>query len=832
MPRFFLTRLTIEGFRGINNEDNPLDIRFEPDSVNSIFAVNAIGKSSVFEALHYAIYGRIPKLESLGKQERPRDYYCNLFHTGRKASIQMEFQPDDQSATVSISVGLDDQANRTVTSPTGHSDPEGFLSTLQEEFALLDYRTFARFIEDSPLERGRTFSALLGFSEYSDCRQSLKAASDPRTQKSDLQMDDLKSRIDSVRHVQDQALKELRECYTKVTGNIIETLSCPDKYRSEVTTALGKAEILKPHLVGSKLEDVDFEQLRATIHDAEGGEDRQDLARTIEGLIALNALSIHEPEAISSEQLELQALVKERDHALSKTRGDLFKRLYETANEVVSSEDWEDDLRCPLCENTLTSPIAEHIHQQVNQYSDVAARGLQISKTWVSSNWKNYLVALESTKPLNIKQEERVSSSIGPKLESGEVSEEDLADAVLWTESMTEKVEEICKTWQARKESIEKKLPRSLVELTERVEHASAFKSSLERFLDNDRERLRLNARLDARERWKNFLNKAESAFSEAEAELTRARIEDLDSQYKDMFRQIMNDGEVVPSLKRQGIKEDLHINLSDFHGRQSLSARALLSESYRNALAISIFLAAAQKHSGAPRFVVLDDVTSSFDAGHQYQLMDLIRLRLQQPNCPDGLQFIILSHDGLLKKYFDRLDSETNWRHHTLEGLPPTGEVLLQKEGAERLKSKITGFLSTGQISQAEPLIRQYLEFKLVQIIRKVNIPVPLNLAIQDSKRMVGNCMEAITKAIQVHQQANTLVLDSQQAHDIESTHVPAIMGNWVAHYETASGTSLSSRVLLGVIDSIDQFAECFRYDYTSGTSKSRRWYTALDKR
>ena len=35
---------------------------------------------------------------------------------------------------------------------------------------------------------------------------------------------------------------------------------------------------------------------------------------------------------------------------------------------------------------------------------------------------------------------------------------------------------------------------------------------------------------------------------------------------------------------------------------------------------------------------------------------MELIRTKLQQPNNPNGLQFIILSHDGLLEKYFDRL--------------------------------------------------------------------------------------------------------------------------------------------------------------------------------
>ncbi len=44
MPRYFLTRLRVEGFRGINNEGEPLDLKFTKDAVNSVFAVNANGK--------------------------------------------------------------------------------------------------------------------------------------------------------------------------------------------------------------------------------------------------------------------------------------------------------------------------------------------------------------------------------------------------------------------------------------------------------------------------------------------------------------------------------------------------------------------------------------------------------------------------------------------------------------------------------------------------------------------------------------------------------------------------------------------------------------------
>src|SRR3546814_12681993 len=86
MPRYFITRLTVEGFRGVNNESDPLDIRFRPETVNSVFAVNGIGKSSIFEAIYYSIFGTIPKLDVLQARERPQDYFCNRFHTQKRSA--------------------------------------------------------------------------------------------------------------------------------------------------------------------------------------------------------------------------------------------------------------------------------------------------------------------------------------------------------------------------------------------------------------------------------------------------------------------------------------------------------------------------------------------------------------------------------------------------------------------------------------------------------------------------------------------------------------------------------------------------------------------------
>lgn len=832
MPRYFLKRLKVEGFRGVNNQGNPLDISFKPDAVNSVFAVNGIGKSSIFESLYYAIHGTIPKLDDLKAHERPQDYYCNRFHSGNKALIEIELEPDDGAPAVSIKVERDASGNRTVTSPSGHTDPESFLGTLNEAFALLDYRTFSRFIEESPLERGRTFSALLGLSEYSDCRQALQVVSDTRTTNTDLEIKVLGTQIEGTRRAVQQSLSALRTNYEKVTGKPLEDVDKLDQYVAEVTRALGNVELLKEHFDGKELGDVDFEAIKDAIKTAEGGEKRKELETAIADISALEVLGTDDVKAIGDEQQEIKALIAERDALLATTRGDLFERLYSAALDVVDSDTWSNDAECPLCESQLQSSISSHIKDQLTQYADTAAKTKELSELWEGSAWRQSLSNLEVAKVLGIEPKDRILAGFDTKLKSGELGEADATAAIARTSALTKLVPDLLEKTQERKTKLEAELPASLVQLTEQVEYGRQFKDAMSSYKEGQSEEAQQQSRLDIRERWKTFISKSSSRFATAEAALSKAKINDIDAEYKLMYKDIMQVGDVVPDLQRADDKEDLNVELSDFHGQHKLSARALLSESYRNALAISVFLAAAMKHSGAPRFVVLDDVTSSFDAGHQFYLMEAIRTKLQHPKNPNGLQFIILSHDGLLEKYFDTQGGTTNWHHNKLQGSPPMGDILHQAQGADRLKTRVTTLLSAGQINEAEPIVRQYLEYKLQQIIRKVNIPVPLDFAIKDTNKMVKNCLDAIKEAIDLHQKASTLVLDAQQVQDVLSSHVPAIVANWVSHYATGGSSSFSAPVLNGVIGSIDALSDCFQYDDTSVSPTVRRWYRSLSRR
>ena len=96
----------------------------------------------------------------------------------------------------------------------------------------------------------------------------------------------------------------------------------------------------------------------------------------------------------------------------------------------------------------------------------------------------------------------------------------------------------------------------------------------------------------------------------------------------------------------------------------------------------------------------------------------------------------------------------------------------------------------------------------------------------------MVSNCLDAIKAATALQQKAGTLVLDAAQVKALDTVLVPALVGNWVTHYETSTGSGLSAPMLLGVIKTIDDFADCFRHDVVVSGKTERRWYSALDKK
>lgn len=830
MTRYFLKQLQIEGFRGINNQGEPLDLSFDTECVNSVFAANALGKSSSFEALSYAVRGIVPKLEKLPASESPNNYYANLFHGTGMSTVSIVFQPDDSSVDIEIKVTRDAAGNRSVVSPSGFSDPEGFLRSLDTELTLLDHDLFLEFVNDTPLKRGRTFSGLLGLSLLSEFRQVLEVLSNRRNLNTDLELETL-SRL-KAREEQDarDTEKNLRAAFRGFfSKEAVPELDFGDIGEAALA-ALKSIPLIAGAITDTLFVDVDIGAIRATIKKAEASDKRERLAQILRHTSTLNGLAPGGTE--EDEKKQLRVSLEKRLAALTATRGALFHELYLTVQKLYEQDAWTDPLHCPACESKLDERLPDQLAQKVQQYKDADTELKTIHDEWQISGWPRRIKTLEDSEALGLVPEDRRYPDISARLSGVNPSIEDLDAAIVYLDQLELSRQGKITELFVEKETLEKELPPSLVALTEQVEHASKLQDSLKKLRDCIRNVEELTATLEIRSVWATFIESVSDEFARAEVRLSTAKTSALENDYQDMYKQVTNNPEIVPLLKKSDTSEGLHLRLATFYGLTDLSAATLLPESYRNALAICIYLAAVSNSSNPARFMVLDDVTSSFDAGHQWSLMELIRTKIAYPANPDGPQVIIFSHDGLLEKYFDTMAAEAKWHHQRLQGLPPKGLVYPHTQDVNRLEQAARQQLSAGQSDLAMPLIRQYLEQKLLQVIRKLQIPVRLDFSIRDDRKMVGNCLDAISTAIDLHKRAKNLILDPKQVYNLETIHVPAIVGNWVSHYASSTGASLSPYVLIGLLDTINKVTECFMYPCMCRGGSNLRFYKNLSSK
>ncbi len=181
-----------------------------------------------------------------------------------------------------------------------------------------------------------------------------------------------------------------------------------------------------------------------------------------------------------------------------------------------------------------------------------------------------------------------------------------------------------------------------------------------------------------------------------------------------------------------------------------------------RNAFAISLYLAAASLYGGLPKFVVPDDVMSSFVAGHQHFLVELIRTTFARPErdrtAGDPLE---PRHDARWCRF--NATRFGNVRHQRLEDhcrLPSCRRP-------ERLVKVRDRTIRCSRPSPADPQSEGgacVFEYRLSDLISALRIPVPVDIAFIDDAKLSSEFLKAIEAAVKLHKAANNPELDAAQ--------------------------------------------------------------------
>lgn len=831
MSRYFLSSASIEGFRGINNDGDPLVLKFKHDAVNSVHAPNGVGKSSIFEALHFALHGTVPRLEEMQDAEQGASYIVNKFHPAQRATVALVFKSDDGTPDVSITVTRTAAGGRVVTSPSGNTDPDSFLADLCEDFVLVDYPRFASLVDCSALERGRSFASLVGMSRYSQLRQALDGAKNTRNINGDLGLSTLETEVTAENRALGAVEQRILAAYQEVTGATDGQMADLAGLKAQVTAGLAGIALFTPLLADASVMDLDFDAAEKIVDQEEGGAAR----KTLDGLNA--AVTTFGGLQVSAVELdEIDALVmaaKARDDAMRKVGAASLHALLKDALAVVNSADWHDPKVCPVCEKAGDGSLQDQLEAKIALYDEADQLDAELKRQVQSAGSIGKLRQLEEQARLGVAEADRIAPVLTLAARQSSVSTADLERAKDALGALEAKRVDVLAAVNTEIVTLQASLPPSLVAVTRTLGQAKQFRDAMNEYERTLPALAAKRAKLAKLNRWKTFITNVAGQFASAESALANARITDIQASCQELFGHLVRGGpDVRPTLNRAQNTEQVDLKLADFFGLPNQSARALLSESYRNAVAASIFMAAATRHQGLPRFMVLDDVTSSFDAGHQFSLMDTIRTKLRfgaANGLSGGLQFIILSHDTSLEKYFDRLNGTTEWNHQKLQGMPPRGRLMIAAQQADRLKAQAEHYLNAGQIDIGEPFVRQYLEYKLGQIITRLEIPVPPDYATRGDKRTLSTYVDAITAAVALYKAAQRCVLSAQQITDLQNHHLPSIMANYVSHYETGAGNPFNAYALLGVLQSVDALADCFCW--TDPADNQRKYYRRLDR-
>ena len=180
------------------------------------------------------------------------------------------------------------------------------------------------------------------------------------------------------------------------------------------------------------------------------------------------------------------------------------------------------------------------------------------------------------------------------------------------------------------------------------------------------------------------------------------------------------------------------------FHGETVSPPETYLSESHLNCLGICLFLASAIAFNKINRFLVLDDVISSFDTTHRVKFGHLLRERFSD------FQVLVFTHERTWFDYMTSLVKGDGWAIRKVVWDDDAGVTL--KPATVDLRSAIKTRLAKSDIEGLGNDIRIHLESLLKKICVSLKVKLTFLYNDRNEDRMVGEMLSALIATLKKH--------------------------------------------------------------------------------
>ena len=714
-----LNKIELGGFRGVRNQ---LIIPLPSSSSLLLYGENGGGKSSVTDGLEWFFYDRVNHLSSqeIGRNGIPALRNMSLNHD-EDAFVALDLTDPVLSAKKTLSI----KKSRYLTACSNSSlEFKVYGNASRAENIILRYRDLLEFILFTKADKLAEVSRLIGFGEVTKTKKTLRKTAN-----------DL-GRLERARGYDKHISRQQAEIIEHLGQNITTEAQFVEAAKS----------LLKPlHLT---VDVTDGTSLEEAIAQVKSPADDKAISLGISYGNVFGAL-----QAVQEGRDACRSLYREFYDKHKKMREDSEKlsglgvaRLLAEGVSVLEGT-WEQD-SCPLC--LQPKDRIELLAELKNKQEQLAAlrkehSALEEAKDSTAAVLREFIgkvdpAALEHCLGLDGNEKikvavEAVSKSLAETLkrvsdssvfgDADIVAPEDFLafGSVNLSEAVTAVEEERKATGEKRRED-----QRFAV-----AEKLSLAKKAYREVISLRDEQAGLRRQIDSMESiCREFVKQEKEALTHFLTGISK----DINDLY--LF---MNADERVEGIRLVplGDKDEfVGITLEmTFHGETVSPPETYLSESHVNCLGICLFLATAMAFNKVNRFLVLDDVISSFDTDHRARFGHLLRERFS------NYQILLFTHERTWLDYMTSLVKGVGWEIRRVVWDDDAGVVL--KPAPVGPRSAIETRLAKSDTEGLGNTMRIYLERLLKKICANLEVKLTFLYNDRNEDRMAGEMLSAL---------------------------------------------------------------------------------------
>lgn len=741
--------ISITGIRGIKDS---ISLPLNEKSV-LLYGDNGTGKSSISDAIEWFYTDKVSHLA--GSEIDLKDALRNSYQKDSNiASIAISYNRNIIDATKNL---FSKRGKLTSELSNSSNDFQKYYSDSQSENLLLRYQFLRDFIDQTKGDKLKYLSDIIGYAEVTKTKDVLRKS-----------FNAIKSEI-KTQNFEAQINNEKQTLIAKIGAAVSQENNLFEKINEII-------EPLKTGITVSSIEDIDkvLNHIKKPANTKQITE-LQFLENTNKALSTLKSEISFIDGEYQKYFSEFNKIAEDVQSIMQTFLAELLK-----SGETVISKKYHKEDNCPLClQEKNLEELKTDIQRRLKEVEESSKKkfAFDAAKKSVSNIITERLKRLELVSHyalLNEQENESIKnaiSNLSTKLtEYQKTANEKVTsgnklptnDTLLLTEDDFKIQEQINSRFEAIQTAI--KNDKS----TELYANISAAKDAFLKIKRFEKDKSKL-------EHQKNSLELIYNEFVKRQKEGLESFINTFSSYIND-FYQYMNPDEQFHEIRIVTIGEEDELNgitiEYKYNDEWVSPPQKYFSESHLNCFGISFFLASVIAFNKENKFIVLDDVISSFDSTHRKRFADLLFEKFSD------YQFILLTHEVEWFSYVQQVAKKKGWIIGEIKWTEAKGTHIEEKPSD--LKEFIERELANSSVETLGNPIRKYLESKLKDICLNLDVKVSFRLNEVNEKRMPDELLNELKSRIKdkggqdikekvpvIERVANSSLLGNLLSHD-----------------------------------------------------------------